>query len=58
VVSLRGEHAVEGQEAAPARDEEEAAGLGARLAERLLEDGASSILAEVRAAGAPAVPEP
>jgi hydroxymethylbilane synthase len=58
VVSLRGEHAVEGQETARARDEHEAADLGARLAERLLDDGASSILAAVRAAGAPAVPEP
>jgi hydroxymethylbilane synthase len=58
VVSLRGEHAVEGQATAPARDEHEAADLGARLAERLLDDGASSILAAVRAAEAPAVPEP
>lgn len=58
VVSLRGERGVEGQETAPARDEQEAADLGARLAERLLADGGASILAEVRAASAPAVPEP
>jgi hydroxymethylbilane synthase len=58
VISLRGERGVEGQEASPARDEHEADDIGVRLAERLLEEGASSILAEVRAAAAPAVPEP
>jgi hydroxymethylbilane synthase len=58
VVSLRGERAVEGQELRPARDEAEADELGVRLAERLLDEGAASILAEVRTAAAPAVPEP
>jgi hydroxymethylbilane synthase len=58
VVSLRGERAVEGEDASAGRDEQEADLLGARLAERLLEQGAASILAEVRAAAVPAVPEP
>jgi hydroxymethylbilane synthase len=58
VVSLRGERGVEGEDSAPVRDEQEADDLGARLAERLLQEGASSILAEVRAAAAPTVPEP
>jgi hydroxymethylbilane synthase len=58
VVSLRGERGVEGQELGPTRDEREADDLGVRLAERLLEDGAASILAEVRATAAPAVTEP
>ena len=59
VVSLSGERMVEGMETRAARDEREAAALGERLAERLLGDGADSILAGVRAAGtAPTVPEP
>ncbi|HKT60105.1 MAG TPA: hydroxymethylbilane synthase [Gemmatimonadales bacterium] len=58
VVSLRGERAVEGEDTSEVRDEQEADGLGARLAERLLAEGASSILAEVRSAAAPVVPEP
>jgi hydroxymethylbilane synthase len=58
VVSLGGERAVEGMELGRAGDEEEAEGVGVRLAERLLDDGAGSILAEARAATAPAVPEP
>jgi hydroxymethylbilane synthase len=58
VVSLRGERAVEGIEEGPAGDEAEADAIGARLAERLVDDGAAAILTEVRAAVAPAVPEP
>jgi hydroxymethylbilane synthase len=58
VVSLRGERGVEGQEVGPTRDEREADDLGVRLAERLLEEGAASILAEVRATAAPAITEP
>lgn len=58
VVSLRGERSVEGEDAAAARDEREAGAIGERLARRLLDQGASAILAEVRAAAAPMVPEP
>lgn len=58
VVSLRGERGVEGIETAPARDERAADALGVVLAERLLDDGADAILAEVRATGAPSVGEP
>jgi hydroxymethylbilane synthase len=58
VVSLGGERAVEGIEIGVARDEEQADEQGIALAERLVDDGAASILAEVRAAAAPAVPEP
>jgi hydroxymethylbilane synthase len=58
VVSLRGERSVEGEGAASARNEREADAIGERLAGRLLDQGASSILAEVRAAAAPTVPEP
>jgi len=58
VVSLGGERGVEGIEIGAAVDEEQADDHGIALAERLLDDGAASILAEVRAATAPAVPEP
>jgi hydroxymethylbilane synthase len=58
VVSLRGERGIEGLEAAPVRDERAADALGMVLAERLLDDGADAILAEVRATGAPAAGEP
>lgn len=58
VVSLGGERAVEGVERRPASDEAEAEAIGVRLAERLLMDGGARILSEVRAASAPAVPEP
>jgi len=58
VVSLRGERAVEGIESGVARTDADADALGQRLAERLLGDGAAEILAEVRAAAVPAVPEP
>ena len=58
VVSLRGERAVEGVESGAVADERAADALGAALAERLLHEGAASILAEVRVAAVPAVPEP
>jgi hydroxymethylbilane synthase len=58
VVSLGGEHAVDGVESAEATDESSADALGVALAERLLGAGASAILAEVRAATIPSVPEP
>jgi hydroxymethylbilane synthase len=58
VVSLRGDKMVEGREAGVAADENEAAELGFVLADRLLAEGASDILAEVRSAVAPAVTEP
>jgi hydroxymethylbilane synthase len=58
VVSLGGEHGVEGIETGLAADELEADALGVVLAERLLDEGAASILAEVRTGSVPAVPEP
>ena len=58
VLSLSGERAIEGIETDRAREAAEAEAIGVRLAERLLEDGAGEILAEVRAAALPAVPEP
>ena len=58
VVSLGGERGVEGVETDVAADEVEADALGVALAERLLEEGAASILAEVRAGSVPVVPEP
>ena len=58
VISLRGESAVEGREAGPAGNEAAADVLGTALAERLLAEGAATILAEVRATAAPVVSEP
>ena len=58
VISLGGESAVEGREAGPAGSEMAAEALGTTLAERLLAEGAATILAEVRAAVAPVVTEP
>jgi hydroxymethylbilane synthase len=58
VVSTDGQTMVEGQELGPAMDEEQAAVLGAALAERLLADGAGAILTGARAAAAPAVTAP
>ena len=49
---------MEGREAGPAMDEAAAAAIGTTLAERLLAEGAATILAEVRAAVAPVVTEP
>ena len=58
VVALRGERAVEGIETGVVRAAADADALGVRLAERLLEEGAAGILAEVRAVAVPDVPEP
>jgi hydroxymethylbilane synthase len=58
VVSTGGDAVVEGREVGPTRDEEEASALGIALAERLLVDGAGTILAGARATEAPAVTEP
>jgi len=58
VVSLAGEQAVEGEEVRAAAHASEAEALGVALAERLLREGAAPILTAVRAATAPAVPEP
>jgi hydroxymethylbilane synthase len=58
VVALRGDRMVEGRHAGPAANEIEAGALGSALADRLLSEGASEMLAEVRSAVAPAVTEP
>jgi hydroxymethylbilane synthase len=58
VIALSGESMVEGMEEAVVRNELQAADLGTKLAERLLESGAAAILSEVRAAVAPVVTEP
>ncbi len=58
VISLDGDRIAEGEETATIRTEVAAERLGTALAERLLRGGAGTILAEVRAAPAPAVSEP
>jgi hydroxymethylbilane synthase len=58
VISLGGDRTVEGHEAGPCSGEAEAEMIGTRLAERLLGEGAATILAEVRGTGAPVVSEP
>ena len=58
VVSPEGREQVEGHQLSPVQVEEDAAALGAFLAERLLKQGAHTILVESRTAPAPAVPEP
>jgi hydroxymethylbilane synthase len=58
VVSLRGDRMVEGREVGVTADESEAGALGSALADRLLAEGASEILAEVRSTVAPAITEP
>jgi hydroxymethylbilane synthase len=58
VISLGGERMIEGREEAFVRTADQAERLGSSLAERLLGDGAATILAEVRARAAPAVSEP
>lgn len=58
VISLRGENSVDGHLMGLIRDEAAASSLGAALAERLLEEGAATILAEARAAVVPIVTEP
>jgi porphobilinogen deaminase len=58
VIALSGDSMAEGTEEAAAGDEADAAEMGTRLAERLLDTGAAAILADVRAAVAPVVTEP
>ncbi len=58
VISLGGERMVEGRTEGMTRTSEDAEIMGSSLAERLLEQGADAILAEVRGGAAPAVPEP
>jgi hydroxymethylbilane synthase len=58
VISTGGDAMVEGHEIGRAAHEDEAADLGHALAERLLGEGAGTILAAARAAGTPAVSEP
>ena len=58
VISLAGESVVEGGEVGPAGNEAAAEALGTALAERLLAEGAATILTEVRATAAPLVSEP
>ena len=58
VVSLGGERGVEGVESRAVADEAQADSLGSALAARLLDEGAASILAEVRAGAAPVMSEP
>jgi hydroxymethylbilane synthase len=58
VVSLEGDRSVEGQEVGDAGDEADAELLGVKLAERLLAEGAGTLLIEARTAGSPAVSEP
>jgi hydroxymethylbilane synthase len=58
VISISGDVMIEGQEEARVADEEAAAELGASLAQRLLAEGATAILAGARAAEAPGVTEP
>jgi hydroxymethylbilane synthase len=58
VISLGGDRIVEGRESGLVRTPRDAERLGSSLAERLLGEGASGILADVRAGVAPAVSEP
>jgi hydroxymethylbilane synthase len=58
VIALDGSRMTEGREAGTARDVAAAERLGRALAERLIGEGGAEILAEVRAAAVPPVPEP
>lgn len=58
VSSLNGQASVEGRQTGQVSDETGAERLGTALAERLLAEGAASILTEVRSAVAPLVTEP
>jgi hydroxymethylbilane synthase len=58
VIALDGTRMAEGRDGEPVRDTAGAEQLGERLAERLIGEGATEILAEARAGAAPAVPEP
>lgn len=58
VVTLDGDRAVEGIELGSVVSEDAAEAVGVTLAERLLDDGADEILAQVRSQSAPVVQEP
>jgi hydroxymethylbilane synthase len=58
VLALDGSRMVEGRDSAEVREPADAERLGAGLADRLMGEGAAEILAGVRAAVAPSVPEP
>ncbi len=58
VIALDGARMAEGRRSHAVRTQEDAERLGAELADQVLERGGADILAEVRAAAAPAVPEP
>jgi hydroxymethylbilane synthase len=58
VISLAGDRVAEGRETGLARTPQDAERLGAYLAERLLVEGAASILADVRTSVVPVVSEP
>jgi hydroxymethylbilane synthase len=58
VIGINGNRMVEGEESAAVGNENDAAILGSRLADRLLNRGAAEILAEARSVVAPAVSEP
>ena len=58
VIALDGSRMVEGRDAGTVGELEDAERLGAALAERLIGEGATEILAAVRASAVPAVQEP
>jgi hydroxymethylbilane synthase len=58
VLSLEGDRKLEGEADALVTSEADAEEVGARLGERLLEQGAGEILTAVRASGVPVVTEP
>jgi hydroxymethylbilane synthase len=58
VISLVGDRVAEGRERGPVGSPEDAERLGLSLAEKVLDEGAADILAEVRAGVAPIVSEP
>ena len=58
VIALDGSRMSEGHASAAVREPEDAERLGVRLAERLIDQGAAEILAQVRAGSIPSVSEP
>ena len=58
VIALDGSRMAEGHESARIHEVDDAERLGTALAERLIQEGAAEILAEVRTAHAPSVTEP
>jgi hydroxymethylbilane synthase len=58
IVSRDGKAQVDGSEAGPVPQEENAVTLGVMLADRLLNQGGRTILEESRTTSAPAIPEP